>query len=260
VLDDLDEDPRIGLANDTIWVTGASSGIGEQTARLLGSAGARVVLSARSEDRLADLAEEIQDAGGRALAAPADVTEADEIDAALAQAREWAGSIDHVAHVAGYPLDERLWDSPLHELDQADFDRVREVDLEGARRVTQAALPDIRETGGAMVYISSTPAISGYKGTPYTEAKAAVLGLMRDVAREYGDDGVRANALALGNIGTEATVEHTTQDYDELAREAALGRWGQPAEAAAAIAWFLSPMASFVTGQTLVVDGGAVMR
>ncbi|PSG96753.1 hypothetical protein BRD56_09020 [Thermoplasmatales archaeon SW_10_69_26] len=117
VFDALDEDPRLGLANDTIWVTGASSGIGEQTARLLGSADARVVLSARSEDRLAELAEEVREAGGRALAAPADVTEADEIDAAIAQARQWAGAIDHVAHVAGYPLDERLWDSPLHELD-----------------------------------------------------------------------------------------------------------------------------------------------
>lgn len=256
----IDEDPRLGLAGDTVWVTGASSGIGEETARLLGRAGARVVLSARSETRLAELAAEVRERGGQALAAPADVTEPGTIVAAHQQARDWAGSIDHVAHVAGYPLDEELWDSPLHELDGKDFQRVREVDLDGARRVTQAALPDVRERGGSMVYVSSTPALSGYKGTPYTEAKAAVLGLMRDVAREYGSDGVRANALALGNIGTEATVEHTSDDYDELAREAALGRWGRPAEAAAAIAFFLSPLSGFVTGQTLVVDGGAVMR
>jgi 3-oxoacyl-[acyl-carrier protein] reductase len=256
----LDEDPRWGLAGDTIWVTGASSGIGEQTARLLGRAGARVVLSARSEEALETLADEIRERGGEALAAPADVTQPGAIQAAREQAREWAGAIDHVAHVAGYPLEAELWDSPLHELDDGDFERVREVDLVGARRVTQAALPDVREAGGSMVYIASTPALSGYKGTPYTQAKAAVLGLVRDVAREYGPDGVRANALALGNIGTEATVEHTTDEYDELAREAALGRWGQPEEAARAIGFFLSPLSSFVTGQTLVVDGGAVMR
>lgn len=256
----LDEEPRLGLSDRCLFITGASSGIGEALARLLGQAGARVVLGARSKARLDTIAGEIREAGGQAHAVRCDVTAQGSVVAAVEDARERFGRLQGVAHVAGFPLRAELWENPLHELDEGDFQRVRDVDLDGARRVTQAVLPDVREQGGAMVYVSSTPALVGYKGIPYTEAKAAVLGLMRDVARHYGAEGIRANAVALGNIATEATVQHTGEDYATLAEEAALERWGEPAEAASAIAWLLSPMSSFVTGQTLIVDGGAVMR
>lgn len=251
----------LGLFGDTAIVTGASSGIGEATARLLAQAGAQVALLARSEDRLEAIAAEIEADGGTARAVRCDVSQAPSVEEAVDDVEAWAGPVARVAHVAGYPLDAELWGTPLHELDDEAFERVRAVDLDGARRVTQAVLPGMLDAGGgSMVFVSSTPALDGYKGTPYTEAKAALLGLTKDVAREYGAQGVRANAVALGNIATDATLENTDQDYEEAAHEAALARWGEPAEAAGAIASLLSPATSFVTGQTLVVDGGSVMR
>ncbi len=244
-----------------IVVTGASRGIGEATARVLSQAGARVALVARSVERLEVLADHLSEDGDRALVVRCDVTDPGEVHAAARRVLEWGDRIDAVANVAGYPLTDEAWHGRLHDQPPELFESVRRVDLDGARHWTQAVLPPMIDRGeGSLCFVSSTPALEGYKGTPYTEAKAALLGLMRDVAREYGPDGIRANAVALGNIATEATLDETSDDYDALADEAALGRWGEPVEAAQAIALLLSPLAGYVTGQTLVVDGGGLMR
>ena len=125
---------------------------------------------------------------------------------------------------------------------------------------TYAALPlMIAQRGGSIIYVSSTPALEGYKGTPYTVAKAALLGLMKDVAYEYGRYNIRANALVLGNIKTPATYDHLDAPARDAAAEATpLRRWGLPEEVGQATLFLVSPMSSFITGQTLVVDGGTV--
>jgi 3-oxoacyl-[acyl-carrier protein] reductase len=113
---------------------------------------------------------------------------------------------------------------------------------------------------GNLIFISSTPALSGYHGAPYTEAKAGLLGLMRDLGREYGKYGIRANAVAPGNIASGWYHQLTESQKQALAAEASLQRWGHPEEVAGAILFLASDLAGFITGQTIVVDGGKVMR
>lgn len=241
-------------------VTGASRGIGRATAEELARHGAQVVLASRR--RTVDATRAID---GETLAIEMDVADHEQVSRGVAQVLEWRGRLDIVVNNAGYPVDEQLWNTPLHELPVAQLDelhrRVYDVDLHGSRNVTRAALPHMmRRQDGVFVFVSSTPALVGHKATAYTEAKAGVLGLMRDVARNYGEHGIRANAVALGDIETGWFDGLAPSEQLALAREPALGRWGKPREAASAILFFASPLSSFVTGQTLVVDGGAVIR
>jgi 3-oxoacyl-[acyl-carrier protein] reductase len=111
-----------------------------------------------------------------------------------------------------------------------------------------------------LIYISSTPALSGYHGTPYTEAKAGLLGLMRDLAREYAPHGIRANAVAPGNIASGWYHQLSEAEKQKLATESPLQRWGLPEEVAGTILFLASELAGYITGQTIVVDGGEVIR
>ncbi|MEO1172529.1 MAG: SDR family oxidoreductase, partial [Myxococcota bacterium] len=141
------------------------------------------------------------------------------------------------------------------------FQRVHAVDVAGARNVTHAVLPammDARE--GAIVFLSSTPALAGHHATPYTEAKAALLGLMRDTAVNYARFNIRANAVAPGNIRTSWFDKNSPEQQEQLRLESPMARWGDPEEVARVIAFFASPQSSFVTGQTLVIDGGKVIH
>ena len=132
----------------------------------------------------------------------------------------------------------------------------------GAVRCTFEALQIMMpRKNGSIIYISSTPALEGYRGTPYTVAKAGILGLMKDIAREYGKYDIRANALALGNIRTPATFEQLDEDSRKaLAQEAPLRRWGDPQEVGKAAIFLASDLSGFITGQTIVVDGGTLRR
>jgi len=254
------------LIGQTAMVTGASRGIGRATAEELARHGASVVLACRDPEGASRAAAELARAhGADTLAVEMDVTDHKQVARGMARTLEWKGRVDIVVNNAGYPVDEQLWNTPLHELPAGELDhlfrKVYDVDLRGARNVTRAALPEMmaRESG-AFVFVSSTPALAGHKATAYTEAKAGVLGLMRDVALNYGGHGIRANAVALGDIETAWFDTLEPAEQKTLAAQTALGRWGEPREAANAILFFASPLSSFITGQTLVVDGGKVIR
>jgi 3-oxoacyl-[acyl-carrier protein] reductase len=256
-----------GLHDRIVLITGASRGIGRATAELFARCGAAVAVNARSLAEVESLMAELQTRFGvRAFAAAADVTDRLAVQKMFANLQNWSGNrLDVLVCCAGYPLVEEWWHTPLHAMKGDDlerwFQRVREVDLDGARFCSHFALKImVPQRRGSLIYISSTPALTGYHGTPYTEAKAALLGLMRDLAHEYGPHGIRANAVAPGNIASGWFHQLNEQKKQELSAEASLRRWGLPEEVAGTILFLASDLAGFITGQTIVIDGGKVIR
>lgn len=256
-----------GLADAYVLVTGATSGIGSAVATLLAECGAQVAVNGRNAKKTTAFADALQKQFGQAVfPCPADVAELPQVQSMFARIGDWSsGQLDALVCCAGFALEAELWHTQLHAYDDAQlvdgFEKVRRVDLDGARYCVREALRlMLPRRRGSMVFISSTPALAGYRGTPYTEAKAAVLGLMRDVAVSYAQDNIRANALALGNIQSGWYHDLPEEEKIRLAADAPLGRWGQPEEVAGAIAFLVSDLAGYITGQTIVVDGGKIIR
>lgn len=256
-----------GLAGSYALITGATRGMGLRTAELLAENGVNVAVNSRSAKAVRETAARLQDAYEvSTLACAGDVADLAEVKSIFAALREWSNDrLDLLVCNAGYPLEDELWHTPLHAYSDVQitrgFDKVHRVDVQGARLCSREALAlMLPQRRGALIYISSTPAISGFKGTPYTEAKAAVLGLMRDLAVEYAEHGIRANALALGDIESGWYYNLSDEEKQRLASEAPMGRWGRPEEVAGAIAFLASDLAGFINGQTIVVDGGKIIR
>lgn len=260
-------EPFAELRDKVVLITGASRGIGRAAAAMFASCGAWVAINSRNEAQAKRAATEITGRyGTTALALAADVSDRREVSRMFETLSGWSHArLDVLVCNAGYPLVDEFWTVPLHEVGEEDiekwFDRVRSVDLDGARFCAWRALKMmVPHKSGALVFVSSTPALVGHQGTPYTEAKAGLLGLMRDIAVAYGRFGIRANAVAPGNIASGWYHQLSEEQKAMLSKEAPLGRWGNAEEVAGIILFLASDLAGFVTGQTIVVDGGKVIR
>ncbi|GHJ42419.1 SDR family NAD(P)-dependent oxidoreductase [Streptomyces sp. TS71-3] len=231
-------------------VTGAASGIGAATAQRLAEEGAAVVLADVAADRGEQVAEDIRRAGGQALFVVADVADAGHWERVVASAHSF-GPIGVLVSNA-FTVELR----PAHEMTLASWERQLSVNLTGAFLGFKAVLPDLAEEAGGAVFTSSVHAHMGLPGRPaYAASKGALLSLSGQLAVEYGPR-VRVNSVLPGPILTSAWDGISEADRSLSGAATPLGRLGRAEEAAAAIAFLASPDASYITGASLLVDGG----
>ncbi|MER7185751.1 glucose 1-dehydrogenase [Streptomyces hyaluromycini] len=245
------------LDGKVVMVTGASSGIGAGTARLLAAEGAAVILLARRADMLEVLLKEIVATGGRATAVTGDVVRPDDVRRAVDTAVDTYGHLDAAFNNAGWSTAGTL----LHETDDSVFDQIIDVNVRGVWNCLKYEVPAMLATGGGSVV--NTASVAGVMATgtasPYIAAKHAVVGLTRAAADEYGQQGVRVNSLIVGSTRTELMKE-VLQEHPELEEpfvaRSMQRRMAAPKEVAEAAVWLCSDRSSFVTGAAMAVDGG----
>ncbi len=244
---------RFRLDGRVAVVTGASSGLGVDFARGLAQAGADVVLGARRVDRLATTAETVEKEGRRALAVATDVADPASCDALVVAAMEAFGRVDILVNNAGIGTAVPA----LRETPQQ-FRSVIDVNLGGCYWMAQAAARVMRP-GSSIVNISSILGLTtaGLPQAAYAASKAGLIGMTRDLAQQWtGRRGIRVNALAPGFFRSEMTDEYQPGYLDAQMSRVLGGRLGEPEELTAALLFLASDAGSFVTGQTLAVDGG----
>jgi 3-oxoacyl-[acyl-carrier protein] reductase len=240
----------------TLVIGGGGGGIGRAITRRLGAAGSAVAVADVDAGRADEAAAELTDAGGRAVGLTADVREPGAADDLVARAAGELGGLEVLVTVVGGQL-AFVPAARIHETTDEDWDLMFELNLRYVARAVRATLRRFLEqgTGGTIVSVGS---ITGVAGNPqqsaYGAAKAGLASLARSVAAEYGGEGIRMNVVACGPIATpvaEAAQAGGGLDWIPL------GRAGTPAEVADAVVFLASPLSSYITGQSLVVDGGA---
>ncbi len=250
----------LGLEGRVVLVTGAASGIGRATAGQLAEMGARVLASDIDADAGEAAAAALRDAGGDVRFVAGDIAEDDTAAALVAAAVDAFGRLDGAANCAGIGGGH----ASTHEYPVETWDRIVGVNLRGTWLAMRAELPALLGGGGAIVNVASTLGLRGSpNASPYSASKHGVIGLTRTAAIEYAPHGIRVNAVCPGAIDTpmmDETFARFPGFREMLVGFVPMGRMGSADEVAAAIVWLLSDAASFVTGETLTVEGGLLSR
>jgi 3-oxoacyl-[acyl-carrier protein] reductase len=243
----------IDLAGRVAFVTGGTRGIGLAIARALHGAGASVALAGRDLARAETAAGEL---GERAIGVACDVAKAAEVEAAIGAAEKALGPVDILVNNAGLTRD-----NILVRLDEEAWDAVLDANLKGAFNTTRMVIRGMmKRRSGRIINISSIVGLIGNKGQAnYAASKAGLIGFTKSVAREYAGRGILANCIAPGFIDTDMTNALPAEARAALLEQIALGRLGRPEDVAGAVLYLASDLASYVTGQVLVVDGGMVI-
>jgi NAD(P)-dependent dehydrogenase (short-subunit alcohol dehydrogenase family) len=244
---------RFRLDGKVAIVTGASSGLGVAFAQALAEAGADVALAARRVERLEQTRELVEATGRRAITVATDVSLPEDATALVERTVAELGRVDVLVNNAGigtaYPATRETPEQ---------FRQVIDVNLNGAYWVAQAC-GRVMQPGSSIINISSVLGITtaGLPQAAYASSKAGLIGLTRDLAQQWtGRKGIRVNALAPGFFPSEMTAEYPDGYLEAMAPRLVAGRVGDPAELAASAVFLASDAASYVTGQTLAVDGG----
>jgi len=241
------------LKDKVAVVTGASQGIGRETALALAEAGAKVAAAARNEEKLAALVSEIAAKGGEALAVKMDVADAEQVKAGFKQVIEKFGRLDILVNNAAITRDGLAMRMKLD-----DWDAVIRTNLTGAHLCIQQALPVMmRAKTGRIINISSVVAETGNAGQAnYVAAKAGIIGLTKAIAIEIASRNITVNAVAPGFVETPMTDVLSEKVKEDLKARIPLGRLGLSRDVAAAIVFLASDEAAYITGHVLDVNGG----
>ena len=241
-----------------VLITGASRGIGAATALVFGRAGWNVAVHYQNSEVSAKaLVEELHRLGVQAVAVRGDVSDSGQAAAVVEQARKALGGLDALVCSAGIALPQQL----LTDTTEQQWRQVHNVDLDGVFYTVRAAVPVfVGQKSGAIVTVSSMWGVTGGScEVAYSSAKAGVIGLTKALAKELGPSNIRVNCVAPGVIDTDMNRHLSREDLDALGEETPLGRIGMPEEVGKAILFLAGEDASFITGQTLCVDGGMVI-
>jgi 3-oxoacyl-[acyl-carrier protein] reductase len=249
----------VSVAGKTAVVTGAATGIGRRAAQLLAERGARVVAAGLQPERLRETVEAIAAAGGEAVAVDADVSDPRAIGTVAARAQEAFGGADVlINNAAVYPI------GPWHQVDVAQWDSVFATNVRAYFLMAKALREQMLAVGGGSIV--NLASVTFFSGEPllvsYVASKGAVIGFTRALAREAGPEGIRVNAVAPGAFPTAATEIHADQDalWRGVIEGQSIKRRGDVDDVARAIAFFAGDDSRFITGQTLVVDGGLILK
>lgn len=244
----------INLDGKIALVTGGGQGLGQATASLLHEAGATVVINYLDDDAGTGRTRAVQTVtpfGNRGLAVAADVRSRADLQALMQQIKERFGALDLLINNAAI-----LRDRTLKNLSDEDWDAVVETNLSAVFRVCQSALPIMRD-GGRIVNLASISAVIGFFGQAnYAAAKAGIIGLTKVLSKELAGRGINVNAVAPGVVLTEMGQSIPESARSRMLEQIPLQRFGTPAEIASTILFLCSPLSSYITGQTLHVNGG----
>ncbi|MBU6194496.1 MAG: SDR family oxidoreductase [Burkholderiales bacterium] len=245
------------LTDHTIIVTGAATGIGQAFALGAAAQGAHVLVAdLNAADETMDL---IKSQGGRASYARVDVSDEASVQAMAEAALKATGRIDGLINNAAYFREVKL--TPFEELDPLIWDRIFQVNVKGVWLCCKAVMPAMRaRQSGSIVNIASVVAVAGQPGyLHYVATKGAVLSMTKGLAKECGKDGVRCNVIAPGFVITDATKNRPIEWQQSFLKARALSREQRPDDLVGTALYLLSDLAGFVSGQTIVVDGGHIM-
>jgi 3-oxoacyl-[acyl-carrier protein] reductase len=239
-------------------VTGSSRGIGKAIALKLAERGAKVVVNyAGSAQAAGEVVEAILAKGGQAIAVQANVGDQFEAEYLIKTTLDTFGHVDILVNNAGITRDGLLL-----RMKEADWDAVMDINLKGVYLCTKAVIkPMMKQRQGAIINITSVVGLTGNAGQAnYAAAKAGIIGFTKSIAQEIGSRGITVNAIAPGFITTDMTANLGEAVIKELASKIPLERLGNPEDIAGAVVFLASSDARYITGQTLNVDGGMVMR
>jgi len=245
------------LSGRVAIVTGSSKGIGKAIAEAMAAHGAKLVISSRKAPACEEVARQIREAGGEAIAVPCNVSHKDQLERLVAETRRRLGAIDVLVANAGV---NPFYGGSLEIPDSA-FEKILDVNIRSNHWLCQMVIPEMRERRSGVIIIVSS--VTGLKGSAtlgsYAVSKAADMQLARNLAVEFGPDGIRANCIAPGVVRTDF-ARALYEDPEAAARQEAwtpLRRLGSPRDIAGAAVFLAAPAGAWLTGQSIVIDGGA---